>query len=110
MARRNPCSVVRHRDQVNVVRHQAIRPNRHTFVTALLGDEFHISRVVFVTKERLLPPVPTLRNVVRQTRNNHSRQSSHAQNLHEVTQFVNMSIVSPDFRKDSCRSQYRRSE
>ena len=57
----------RHYDQVNVIGHQAIRPNLHRFFTAPLGHQFHVGHVVSIAEKRLLPAIPSLRDVVGQT-------------------------------------------
>lgn len=66
----------RHCNQVNVIGHQAVAPDLNALLTAPLGHQFHVSRIVPVVEERLLSAVATLGDVVRQTRNDQSRQSS----------------------------------
>jgi hypothetical protein len=53
---------------MNVIGHQAIRPNPNPTLRGPLGHRFQVGRVVFLAEERLLPPIAALRNVVRQTR------------------------------------------
>jgi hypothetical protein len=49
-----------------------------------------VGGVIVVAKECLLPPIPSLGYVMRQTRNDQSRQSSHAGNLLHPSQNVNI--------------------
>ena len=69
MARPRPSSDLRNRDQVNVIGHKAIRPNLDPTFLAPVGHQFHISRIVFIAKKRLLPTISTLGHMMRQTRN-----------------------------------------
>ena len=59
----------RHRDQVDVIGHEAIAPYIHALFAAPLRHELHVTRVVLAAEKRLLPTVATLRYVVRHTRN-----------------------------------------
>jgi len=69
---------VRHHDQMHVIGHQAIGPHLHVAPPAPLAQQRQIRRIIVLAEERLLPPVATLRRVVRHSRNHHSRQSGHA--------------------------------
>ena len=87
----------RRRDQMDVVGHQAVTPDLDRCLAAPLGHQFNVCRVVAIVEECLPATVASLRNVVRQTRNNPPRQSCHARTLQTVTHFANTSIVSPEY-------------
>ena len=59
----------RRRNQMDVIGHQAIAPNLDPFLTAPLGHQFDVGRVVLVVEKGLLSTVATLGDVVRQSRN-----------------------------------------
>ena len=60
---------LRDRDQVDVIGHQAVRPNLHALFAAPVGHQFAVSRVVPMVEERPLSAVPALGYVVGQPRN-----------------------------------------
>jgi hypothetical protein len=51
-------------NQVNMIRHQAVRPNLDTALLAPLRHELDIGRVVVLAEERLLPTIPPLRHMM----------------------------------------------
>ena len=55
---------LRHGDEVNVIRHQAISPNRQTLPLTVVSEQVQIQDVVSILKEDLLPSVPALCNVI----------------------------------------------
>ena len=63
---------LRHGNQMNVIGHQAIGPDRNATLFTPLRHQFHIGRVGLVTEKRLLPTIPALGHVMRQTRNDQS--------------------------------------
>ena len=91
MAHRRPSSRRRDRDQMSMVWHQAIAPNRHPLFAAPLGHQFQVGRVVSVVEERLLSAVAPLGNVVGHAGYDQSRQSCHAQNITDSSIRVNNS-------------------
>ena len=80
---------------MNVIGHQAVRPDAHPSLPAPLGHQLQVSRVIILAKERLLPPISSLGYVVRQTRNDQSRQSSHAA-IYRITPECQYRFVSQD--------------
>jgi len=73
MARGERVLRLRHGDQMNVIGHQAIGPDRNPTLSTPLDHQLDIGRVVLVEEKRLLPTIPTLGYVMRQTRNDQSR-------------------------------------
>ena len=61
---------LRHRNQMDVIWHQAIAPNLDPFFAAPLGHQLQIRRVVAVVEKRLLSAIAALGNVMGQTGNN----------------------------------------
>ncbi|MEN6405922.1 MAG: hypothetical protein ABFC77_05565 [Thermoguttaceae bacterium] len=66
-----------HCNQMNVVWHQAIRPNLYSLFAAPLGHQFQVGRIVAIVEKRLLSAIAALRNVMRQTRDDQPCQSCH---------------------------------
>lgn len=58
----------RRQDQMDVVRHEAVRPDRHTSLAAALAQEIQIETIILVAEERLHPPIAALRDVMGQLR------------------------------------------
>src|SRR5208283_951294 len=85
LANRPPQTVlrVRHRDQMRMIRHQAISPDFHATLLAPMTHQLQIGGVILLAKERRLPTVPALGNMMRHPGNNDTCQSSHAVNLAE---------------------------
>ncbi len=69
--------VPRHQDQVHVVRHQAIGPDRHP----VLGQELDIGALVPVVEEGLEPPVAPLGHVMRDAGNHDAGETGHGGRL-----------------------------
>ena len=67
-----------HKDQVNMVRHQAIRPHRHTVFRTPMSHQFTIQLVVLVAEECRLSPVAPLGHVVGVPGNHNACDSWHA--------------------------------
>jgi hypothetical protein len=84
-----PIGPTRHHNQMHVVRHQAIRPDRHAAAPAPFAQQRQIRRVVGLDEERLLPPIAPLRHVMRNPGNHNSRQSCHTRNLTNAPFTVN---------------------
>lgn len=55
----------RHRDQMDVVGHQTVRPYLHAAAATPFGQQFQICDVVLAREERRQPPMATLRDPVR---------------------------------------------
>ena len=72
---------LRDNDQVNMIGHQAICPDREMLCAAELRHEFEVVLVVFLTEERLLSAVSPLGEMVGHPRSYHTRQSSHGGKL-----------------------------
>ena len=65
---------------MNVVVHQAICPNGQFVTFAVDPEEAQVLQPVGVVQENVLPAIPTLRHVVRETRSNDACRS-HAGNI-----------------------------
>jgi hypothetical protein len=63
---------LRHRNQVNVIGHEAVCPDHDPSFPTPLGHQFDVGRIIFVVKERPLPTVPALGYVMRQAGNDQS--------------------------------------
>ena len=48
-----------------MIGHETVRPYLHIALLAPVGHQFHVSRIVLVAEEGLLPTIPTLRYVMR---------------------------------------------
>jgi hypothetical protein len=92
-------SEFRRRDQMHMIGHQAISPDRHAALFAPLAHQLQIGRVILLAKERRLPTVPSLGNVMRHPGNNDTCQSSHAMNLAKSLAPVNSCVCCP---RNSC--------
>ncbi len=68
-------------DQVNLIGHQAICPDRDLLCTAELRHELEVVLVIFLTEERLLSAVSPLGDMVGYARSYHTCQSSHGGKL-----------------------------
>src|SRR5271166_2397459 len=68
---------LRDNDQVNMIGHQAICPDRDLLCAAELRHELEVALVVFLTEERLLSAVSPLGDIGGHARSYHTRQSSH---------------------------------
>jgi hypothetical protein len=77
-------------NQMDMIGHQAVRPYLHSAFLAPIGHQFHIGRIVFVAKKRLLPTISTLGYVMWQTRNDQSSQPGHPGNLQKLSYCVNI--------------------
>ena len=66
-----------HRDQVDVIGHEAVGPDLDLASTAPLPHQLQVAAVILVTEERLLSTVSPLRDVVRETRDDDTCQSGH---------------------------------
>ncbi len=72
---------LRYNDQVNMIGHQAIRPDRDLLRAAESRDELEVVLVAFLTEERILPGVSPLGDMVGHARSYHKCQSSHGGKL-----------------------------
>src|SRR5271157_5383719 len=72
---------LRDNDQVNMIGHQAIYPDRDLLCAAESRDELEVVLVIFITKERLLSAVSPLGDMVGHARSYHTCQSSHGGKL-----------------------------
>jgi hypothetical protein len=63
-----PIRRLRNSDEMDVVRHQAVRPDLNLMGAAPLPHQFQVALVILVAKKRLLPTVSPLGDVVRQAR------------------------------------------
>ncbi len=68
-------------DQMNMIGHQAICPDRDLLCAAELRHELEVVLVVFLTEERLLSAVSPLGDMVGHVRSYHTCQSSHGGKL-----------------------------
>ena len=67
----------RNHDQVDVIRHQAIGPDVEGMAARLSGQEFGVAVVVVLREEDLHSPGAALRYVVRHSRDDDARKTSH---------------------------------
>ncbi len=74
-------SGLRDRDQVDVIGHEVVGPDCDVLGEAELGHELQVALIIFVTEERLLPAVSPLRQMVKQSRSNHTSKPSHLDSL-----------------------------
>ena len=74
---RQPFAVLRHRNQMYMIRHQAIGPQTYVVVPQLLEQKTAVVLVVEIAKEDLHPPRTPLGDVVRGPRDHDARDSSH---------------------------------
>jgi hypothetical protein len=72
-----PLCCFRHGDEVGVIWHQAITPNRYAELSTPLGHQVQVCLVVFVTKECFHTPISTLGNVVRNSGGYYTGNSWH---------------------------------
>ncbi len=72
---------LRDNDQVNMIGHQAICPDRDLFCAAESRDELEVVLVIFLTEERLLSAVSPLGDMVGHARSYHTCQSSYGGKL-----------------------------
>nr|WP_320056366.1 hypothetical protein [Desulfuromonas thiophila] len=63
---------------------------------APLGHQIEIDKVIFVTEERLLPPVPPLGDMVWQAGGDDASDSSHGQTVAEQIWMSKIDMVSPE--------------
>jgi hypothetical protein len=71
----------RHGDEVDVIWHQAITPNRYAELSTPLGHQDQVCLIVFVTKESFHPPISTLGNEVRNSGGYYTGYSGHGKIL-----------------------------
>ncbi len=69
---------LRDHDQVHVVGHQAVRSHLDAARCTPLGHQFDVGVIVAIAKERPLPAVPSLRDMMRKTGGNDTCYSRHA--------------------------------
>ena len=60
-----------------MIAHQAISPYRQTILRAIVRQPAPIRLALFVAEEHWLAPVATMRDVIRNSRNDNPRVSSH---------------------------------
>jgi len=80
---------LRNRHQVNVVRHQAVRPYLHIVPCAPLLKQIQVCTVIRISEEHLLTPVSSLCNMMSITRRHHPRYPCHGSSLDQVTLPIN---------------------
>ncbi len=83
---------LRDNDQVNMIGHQAICPDRDPLCAAELRDELEIVMVVFLTEERLLSVVSPLGDMVGHARSYDTCQSSHGGKLARFARALHTAI------------------
>jgi hypothetical protein len=66
---------------MDMIGHQAVRPDLDLVSAAPLSHQFQVALVIFVTKERLLSAVSALGDVMGQTSCDNTYQSSHDRRL-----------------------------
>jgi len=88
----------RDNNQMHMIRHEAIGPNRDGVARAPLSHEVNVGAVVRVIEEGPLSPVSSLRDVVRSTRDDNSGDpchrcsllvALHLQRMDEMSEFQN---------------------
>jgi hypothetical protein len=57
-------SRLRNRDEMNVIGHQAVRPDLNPLIAAPLAHQLDVRLVILIAEEGLLPTVSPLRDVV----------------------------------------------
>ena len=72
---------LRDNDQVNMIGHQVICPDRDLLCAAESRHELEVVLVIFLTEERLLSAVSPLGDMVGHARSYHTCQSSHGGKL-----------------------------
>src|ERR1019366_10358237 len=77
-AMRQGLLVLRHHHEVNVVSHQAVRPNPYAMPLGILTYKSEVRLPKTVVIENPRPAVPALGHVMRKTRTNNSCQARHA--------------------------------
>jgi hypothetical protein len=83
---------------MDVIGHEAIRPDLDAASVAPLGDERHVEEVVVVAEEGLLSAVSTLRDVMRKIRDDGARETRHAPGIMEGSDIgigTGLRMVSP---------------
>jgi len=66
---------------MDVVGHQAVRPDLHAMTAAPLGHEPEVCPVIGIAKERLLAAIAPLRDMMRIPRNDDTCESRHGRTL-----------------------------
>ena len=85
----------RNRNQMYVVRHEAVTQQRKMVEFGILPQQFDVSGAVGVVVENYLSGIAPLRNMVRNVNDHHARKSGHAMKLSEGMQPRNkISLVS----------------
>jgi len=79
----------RNRDQMRMVGHQAVGPDIDPLVSTPLGHELHVSRVISVVEECLLPAVAPPGHVMRHARDDQACPSCHPRKLRTCPFFIN---------------------
>jgi len=82
-------------DEMEVNGHQAVHPDLDCVGGASLRHELQVGPVIFIAKERLLPAVSPLGDVVRQARCDDSCQSGHDRRLSSSPPGVNNCVWCP---------------
>ena len=67
----------RRENEMHMVGHQAVGPNRYLRLRGLLGQQIQIDFLVAVLKEDRLAPVAALRDMMRKSRNHDPRETCH---------------------------------
>jgi hypothetical protein len=78
---RQPQRVFGHHDPVDMVAHQAIRPNIQPILAAVLFKQVQVVSAFRIVVKNLSAPIPALGDVVRKTRYNNARQAGHAEKI-----------------------------
>jgi hypothetical protein len=69
--------LLRNRDKMHVIVHQAVRPNTHSVPLRVLTQQGQVMPASTVVIEHTRSPIAALREVLRDSRNNDSCDSSH---------------------------------
>ena len=77
------------RDEMDVVRHQAVSQHPHPVLLALLAQQPQVRDTVPIHKEHVVAVIPPLRDRMRQPRYDDARLSSHATRILELEGKVN---------------------
>jgi hypothetical protein len=74
---------VRNRDQVDMVRHEAISNEGDAVEGDVLAQQLEVNCSIGVAVQYEAPPVPTLRHMVWNVNGNHTSESSHARKRYQ---------------------------
>ena len=74
-------SLFRRRDQVDMIGHQAIGPNRDARLARLFGQEIAVDLVIAILEEDRFTPIPPLSDMVREAGDDRAGEARHSGNV-----------------------------